>query len=118
MRKEGQRSSSGSAWFRSERPSWSQDLVGRSELFLFSLRTALLNDPTSSRITDDEMKKLMLSACWQLAELLEFKSHDSQEHERQLKGLELALLPCLGAVKLPVKRSLRANRQRFRLRSL
>src|SRR5262245_30380915 len=48
--------------------------------------SALLEDPALSRITDDEMKTLMLSACRQLAQLLELKETDPGEYERQIKS--------------------------------
>ena len=46
----------------------------------------LVDDPTLSRITDDEMKTLMLSACRQLAELLELKASNPADYERQIKS--------------------------------
>lgn len=38
--------------------------------------SALLEDDSLSRITDDEMKTIMLAACRQLAKLLELKATD------------------------------------------
>ena len=46
----------------------------------------LLSDPSLSRVTDDEMKTLMLSACRRLAELLELKVTDSEAYKRQIKS--------------------------------
>ena len=46
----------------------------------------LLEDPSFSRITDDEMKTLMISACRQLAKLLELKATDPAEYDRQIKS--------------------------------
>src|SRR5438552_14853004 len=48
--------------------------------------SALLDNPSLSRITDDEMKTLMISACRQLAKLLELKVTDPGEYERQIKS--------------------------------
>ena len=45
----------------------------------------LLDDPTLSRITDAEMKQLMINACRQLAKLLELKNADPKEYDRQIK---------------------------------
>ena len=46
----------------------------------------LLADPSLSRITDEEMKALMLNACRELARLLELKSRDPAEYDRQIKA--------------------------------
>ena len=46
----------------------------------------LLDDPSFSRITDEEMKALMLSACRQMAALLELKESDPDEYQRQIKS--------------------------------
>lgn len=46
----------------------------------------LLEDPSLSRITDEEMKTLMISACRQLAKLLELKETNPAEYERQMKS--------------------------------
>jgi hypothetical protein len=46
----------------------------------------LLDDPSLSRITDAEMKELMLNACRQLATLLEMKESDPAEYQRQIKS--------------------------------
>jgi len=46
----------------------------------------LVDDPTLSRITDDEMKDLMINACRQLPKLLELKANDPTEYERQVKS--------------------------------
>jgi hypothetical protein len=48
--------------------------------------SALLEDDKLSRITDEEMKTLMLHACRQLAELLELKLSDPDEYDRQIKS--------------------------------
>jgi hypothetical protein len=44
----------------------------------------LLDDPSLSRISDDEMKALMIQACRQLARLLQLKSDDPAEYDRQI----------------------------------
>jgi hypothetical protein len=46
----------------------------------------LLDDPSVSRITDDEMKELMINACRQLAKLLELKATDPAEYEGQIRS--------------------------------
>ena len=46
----------------------------------------VLQDLSISRITDEEMKELMISACRKLAELLELKVSDPAEYERQIKS--------------------------------
>jgi len=46
----------------------------------------LLDDPTLSRITDEEMKTLMISACRQLAGLLEMKLNDPAKYEQEIKS--------------------------------
>lgn len=46
----------------------------------------LLADPNLSRITDDEMRALMLNACRQLEKLLELKARDPVDYERQIKA--------------------------------
>lgn len=46
----------------------------------------LLDDPSLSRITDEEMKTLMIQACRQLAKLLKFKSDEPAEYDRQLRS--------------------------------
>ncbi len=46
----------------------------------------LLDDPTLSRITDEEMKTLMISACRQLARLLEMKLNDPAKYEQEIKS--------------------------------
>ena len=48
--------------------------------------SALLDDPTLSRITDEEMQALMKSVCRQLATLLQLKETDPAEYERQIKS--------------------------------
>jgi hypothetical protein len=45
----------------------------------------LLETPGLSRITDDEMKKLMLGASAKLAELLEMRENQPDEYWRQLQ---------------------------------
>ena len=49
-------------------------------------QSELLKDPSLSRITDEEMKALMISACRQLAKLLELKATDFADYERQIKS--------------------------------
>ena len=44
----------------------------------------LLSDPELSRITDDEMKTIMVNACEQVAKLLELKENDPEEYYRQV----------------------------------
>ena len=44
----------------------------------------LLETPGLSRITDDEMKKLMIGASAKLAELLAMKENNSAEYWRQI----------------------------------
>ena len=44
----------------------------------------LLDNPKLSRITDDEMKKLMIGASAKLAELLKLKETDSEAYWRQI----------------------------------
>jgi hypothetical protein len=51
--------------------------------------SALLDDATLCRITDNEMKTLMISACRQLATLLELKAKDADEYDRQIKSYNL-----------------------------
>ena len=46
----------------------------------------LLADDSLSRISDAEMKTLMLYACRQLAELLQLKHDDPDDYERQIKS--------------------------------
>jgi hypothetical protein len=46
----------------------------------------LLEDSNLSRITNDEMKALMLNACRKMAELLELKARDPREYERRIKN--------------------------------
>lgn len=46
----------------------------------------LLEDPTLSRITDAEMKELMLTACRQLAKLLELKETSPVEYGYQIRS--------------------------------
>ena len=48
--------------------------------------SALLEDPELSRITDEEMKTLMIYACRQLAELLTLKAEDPEQYELQIKS--------------------------------
>ena len=45
-----------------------------------------LEDPAVSRITDDEMKTLLVSACRQLEELLKLKDEDPDQYELQIKS--------------------------------
>lgn len=40
----------------------------------------LLDDPSLSRITDDEMKRLMLNACEMLAKALEMRDNDPEQY--------------------------------------
>lgn len=44
----------------------------------------LLNDPTLSRITDEEMKTLMLAACRTMAELLRMKESDPEAYYQEM----------------------------------
>ena len=44
----------------------------------------LLSNPELSRITDDEMKTLMINACEQVAKLLELKDTDPEAYYRQM----------------------------------
>jgi hypothetical protein len=44
----------------------------------------LLSNPELSRITDDEMKTLMINACEQVAKLLELKDTDPEGYYRQM----------------------------------
>ena len=46
----------------------------------------LLEDDSLSRISDAEMKTLMLYACRQLAELLQLKHDDPDNYQRQIKS--------------------------------
>lgn len=48
--------------------------------------SALLDDPTLSRITDEEMRTLMINACRQMAFLLELKAREPAEYKRQIKS--------------------------------
>ncbi|MCH7725095.1 MAG: hypothetical protein IH991_01245 [Planctomycetes bacterium] len=49
-------------------------------------RSPLLDDPALSRITDEEMKDLMMNACRQLAKFLELKAADPVKYEREIKS--------------------------------
>jgi hypothetical protein len=44
----------------------------------------LLSDPELSRITDDEMKTIMIRACEEVAKLLALKENDPEEYYRQI----------------------------------
>ena len=44
----------------------------------------LLSNPELSRITDDEMKTLMINACEHVAKLLELKETDPEEYYKQM----------------------------------
>jgi len=44
----------------------------------------LLSDPELSRITDEEMKTLMVNACEQVAKLLKMKDTDPERYYRQM----------------------------------
>lgn len=46
----------------------------------------LLDDPSLSRITDPEMKELMLNACRQLADLLALKADDPADYARRIRA--------------------------------
>ena len=46
----------------------------------------LLDDPGLSRITDEEMRALMIAACEQLCMLMQLKESDPAEYERQIKS--------------------------------
>ncbi|MEO9930142.1 hypothetical protein [Rhodopirellula bahusiensis] len=47
--------------------------------------SSLLSDPALSRITDEEMKLLMLFACRRMAWLLELKESDPADYQRQIQ---------------------------------
>lgn len=47
--------------------------------------SALLEDSNLSRISDDEMKSLMINACQQMAKILELKEADPAEYARKIK---------------------------------
>jgi len=44
----------------------------------------LLNDPSLSRITDEEMKTIMLHACRTMVELLEMKERDPEAYYQEI----------------------------------
>ena len=44
----------------------------------------LLSNPELSRITDEEMKAMMINACEQVAKLLEMKETDPEAYYRQM----------------------------------
>ena len=44
----------------------------------------LLSNPELSRITDDEMKMLMINACEHVAKLLQLKESDPEEYYKQM----------------------------------
>ncbi len=44
----------------------------------------LLSDPELSRITDDEMKMLMINACEHVTKLLELKETDPEEYYKKI----------------------------------
>ena len=44
----------------------------------------LLSNPELSRITDDEMKTIMVNACEQIAKLLKLKESDPEAYYRQM----------------------------------
>lgn len=46
----------------------------------------LLEDPSLSRITDAEMRELMLAACRMMEKILRLKASDPQEYARQIQG--------------------------------
>jgi hypothetical protein len=46
----------------------------------------LLENPEVSRITDAEMKSLMLDACQKLAQMLQLKATDPEAHSRFLQS--------------------------------
>jgi len=46
----------------------------------------LLENPSLSRISDDEMKTLMINACCQMEKLLRLKASNPAEYERQIKS--------------------------------
>ena len=52
----------------------------------------LLNNPVMSRITDSEMKEIMLNACRMVEKLLKLKNEDEGEYHRKL--LEYNLQYC------------------------
>jgi hypothetical protein len=47
-------------------------------------RSELLSDPELSRITDDEMKGIMVNACEHVAKLLQLKQDDPEGYYRKL----------------------------------
>lgn len=49
----------------------------------------LLEDSSLSRITDAEMKALMINACRQLTKLLELKASNPAEYARQIKSYNI-----------------------------
>ena len=49
----------------------------------------LVEDPKLSRITNDEMKTLMISACEQLAKQLTLKEKDPEEYIRKMRSYNL-----------------------------
>jgi len=48
------------------------------------MSSELLSDPELSRITDDEMKTLMINACEHVTKLLELKESDPATYYRQM----------------------------------
>lgn len=53
-------------------------------------RSELLENPELSRITDDEMKKLMIGASAKLAELLAMKATDPEKYWNLIKHFNVA----------------------------
>jgi hypothetical protein len=49
-------------------------------------RLELLNDPSYSRITDDEMKILMIEACQKMESILRMKKDSRQQYENFIRA--------------------------------
>jgi hypothetical protein len=45
----------------------------------------LLSDPALSRVTNEEMKTIMIAACRKVEELLRLKEADPEEYKRRLR---------------------------------
>ena len=50
-------------------------------------RSELLNDPSYSRITDDEMKILMIEACQKMESMLRMKKESPQQYENFIRAI-------------------------------
>ena len=53
----------------------------------------LLEDPSLSRITDKEMKTLMIAACRRMEELLRLRDSDPDEYARHVRSYNLQYCP-------------------------